>query len=118
MIAKDSAEPLYGQRVMVDIIDNTARDDPTRSWFLVPRSSSPQGGWKTITYADGANAINRLAHIITETSGRPAEGSFPTLAYIGPSDVRYFIFTFGCIKAGYKVQSPLAPDTGLTLTFH
>ena len=54
---------------MVDIIDNTARNDPTRPWFLVPRSSSPQGGWKPITYADGANAINRLAHIITETSG-------------------------------------------------
>ena len=101
-----AAKPAYGRRVMTDIIDGNARSDPTRPWLFVPRSSSPKDGWKPVTYGDGANAINRVAHKIVANMGVPAEGSFPTIAYIGPSDVRYIMFMFGAVKAGYKVSIP------------
>lgn len=105
-----AVKPPYGRRVMTSIIDGHARNDPSRPWMFVPRSSSPKGGWKPVTYADGANAINRVAHKIVDTLGRP-DGSFPTVAYIGPTDIRYIIFMFGALKAGYKVASlpPLPP---------
>lgn len=104
---ESTVKPPYGRRVMTDIIDNNAKHDPTRPWIFVPRSSSPNGGWKPITFADGANAINRVAHKIVDSLGRPANGSWPTIAYIGPNDVRYIMFMFGAIKAGYKVCSHL-----------
>ena len=99
-------EPPYGQRPMVTIIDKIAKNNPTRPWIYVPRSSSPADGWKPITYSDGANAINRIAHMMVGSMGSPAAGSWPTVAYIGPNDMRYIIFMFGAIKAGYKVLSP------------
>ena len=101
-----AVKPPYGHRVLTDILDNNAMQDPTRPWIFVPRSSSPKGGWKSITFADGANAINRVAHKIVDTSGRPAAGSWPTISYIGPNDIRYLIFMFASIKAGYQVPSP------------
>ncbi|KAM0256172.1 hypothetical protein ACHAQJ_005151 [Trichoderma viride] len=32
----------------------------------------------------------------------PQEESFPTLAYIGPNDIRYLIIMLACMKAGHK----------------
>lgn len=104
-----AVKPPYGHRVMTDIIDNNAKHNPTRPWIYVPGSTNPKDGWKPITFADGANAINRVAHKIVEASGPSAYGTWPTIAYIGPNDIRYIIFMFGAIKAGYQVRSPNSP---------
>lgn len=107
-MADTEPKPAYGQRLMTSIIDDHAANDPTRPWLFTPRTSEPKDGWEPITYAAGANAINRVAHKIIETSGRPPKDEFPTIAYIGPNDFRYIIFLFGAIKAGYQVRNPLA----------
>lgn len=53
-----------------------------------------------------ANAVNRCAHRIVDICGKPEEGSFPTIAYIGPNDARYIVMMIACVKAGYKVSNP------------
>lgn len=50
-----------------------------------------------------ANAINRCAHRVVELFGKPEENSFPTIAYLGTSDIRYTVTMMACAKAGYKV---------------
>ncbi|KAK1976536.1 thioester reductase domain-containing protein [Colletotrichum cereale] len=96
------AKPQYGRRLIPQIIDETARSEPDREFLSVPRSSDPRDGWRPITFKQMANAVNRVARRIVEKRGAPEPGSFPTLAYIGPSDARYMVIVVACIKAGYK----------------
>ncbi|KAL2146404.1 hypothetical protein VTI28DRAFT_4157 [Corynascus sepedonium] len=95
-------EPRYGNRLLVNIIDERAETEPSREWVSVPVSSDPNDGWKKITYQQAANAVNCVAHKLVSSTGRPKEGEFPTVAYIGPNDVRYIVFALGAIKAGYQ----------------
>ncbi|KAK0610810.1 hypothetical protein B0T14DRAFT_593567 [Immersiella caudata] len=92
----------YGRRLILNIIDERAYETPVREWIAVPRTSNPKDGWKVITYAQVANAINRVAHKLVATSGLPKKGEFPTVAFIGPNDVRYLVFVLGAVRAGYQ----------------
>jgi hypothetical protein len=92
----------YGQRLVINVIDQTAAADPGREWLSIPRSSEPEDGWRVVTFGEFANAINRIAQRMLEVCGVPAPNSFPTIAYIGPSDVRYAIIIAAAVKAGYK----------------
>lgn len=94
--------PKYGKRLLVNIVDERARSDPDREWVSVPKTSDPKDGWKKITYAQAANAVNRVAHKLTDTTGRPDKGEFRTVAYLGHNDVRYLVFALGAVKAGYQ----------------
>ncbi|KAL2161080.1 hypothetical protein VTH06DRAFT_8793 [Thermothelomyces fergusii] len=92
----------YGKRLLVNIVDERAQAEPDREWVSIPTSSDPRDGWKKITYRQAADAVNRVAHKLASTTGRPKEGEFPTVAYIGPNDVRYVVFALGAVKAGYQ----------------
>lgn len=92
----------YGKRLLVHIVDERAENEPDREWVSIPESSDPKDGWKKVTYKQAANAINRVAHKLVNSTGQPAKGEFPTVAYIGPNDVRYLVFALGAVKAGYK----------------
>lgn len=92
----------YGRRLIVNIVDERARDEPEKEWISIPRTSNPKDGWKKITYAQAANGINRVAHKLASSTGVPKTGEFPTVAYIGPNDVRYLVFVLGAVKAGYQ----------------
>ncbi|KAH7635497.1 hypothetical protein B0T09DRAFT_405537 [Sordaria sp. MPI-SDFR-AT-0083] len=94
--------PPYGRRLILDIIKERAHNEPDREWMSVPRSSDPKDGWKIVTYLDAYNGINRIAHKLTRVCGAPAPNSFPTVAYIGPNDVRYHVFALGAVKAGFQ----------------
>ncbi|KAB5562844.1 hypothetical protein GE09DRAFT_1172045 [Coniochaeta sp. 2T2.1] len=102
MNEQQKTKPQYGRRLLVNILDDVARKDPQRTWLMIPRSGHTSDGWKPVTFKTAANAINRIARKLTEIMGTPAKGQFPTIAYIGPSDVRYVIIMFGAVKAGYK----------------
>ncbi|GAB1316824.1 Polyketide synthase phosphopantetheine-binding domain-containing protein [Madurella fahalii] len=92
----------YGKRLLVHIVDDRAQSDPGREWVSIPKTSSPEDGWKKITYQQAANAVNRVAHKLVGSTGKPENGEFPTVAYLGPNDVRYLVFTLGAVKAGYQ----------------
>lgn len=94
----------YGKRLVPNIIDQVASQDPDRECIQIPRSSVASDGWRIITWKDLANGVNRCAHKIVELFGKPEEGSFPTIAYIGVNDARYLILLIAASKAGYKVS--------------
>ena len=97
------AQPEYGRRLMVNLLDERAATEPDREWISVPKTDDPADGWKPITYAQGAKSVNQLAHKIANfTHHSPVEGDFPTIAFIGPNDIRYLVFVLAAVKTGYK----------------
>lgn len=103
-VHQDKETPAYGQRLPLHIIDERAEKEPDREWLSIPRSSDPVDGWEKITYRQAAKAINRVAHTITSLAGQAEPGEFPTIAYLGLNDSRYFTFMYGAVKAGYKAS--------------
>lgn len=100
----DHPKPTYGQRVIVHVVDQYAINEPGKVFAYAPVSSDPKDGWKHITYKELSNAVNYLAHELVQRAKErgPQEEDFPTVAYIGPSDVCYAIFMLACIKAHHK----------------
>ncbi|MCJ1250943.1 hypothetical protein MMC30_008172 [Trapelia coarctata] len=90
----------YGRRLIAHIIDKRAQDSPDSVFFSLQRSADPKNGFQDIGYGQLASAINQAARWIEKTLGKSK--NFDTLAYIGPSDLRYVILTVATQKAGYK----------------
>ncbi|KAL1863038.1 putative NRPS-like protein biosynthetic cluster [Diaporthe australafricana] len=102
-VANLSSTP-YGKRLLPTLIDEVSIQDPNRECFQIPRSSEPSDGWRILTWKDMANAVNRCAHRIVELCGTPEKDSFPTIAYLGPNDVRYIVLMIAAVKAGYTAM--------------
>ncbi|KAM4066274.1 AMP-binding enzyme [Hirsutella rhossiliensis] len=91
----------YGNRLLVSLIDEIAAAEPSRAFVFVPRCSEPDKGWKPITFKEISNAVNYVANDIrSKLKNHPLQDHLPTVAYIGPSDVRYAIIMLACVKAG------------------
>lgn len=104
---KESAAKMFlggecGKRLIPNVIDETARQTPDLECMSIPRSTDPCDGWKPVTWAQVANAVNYVANMLITQNGHPVPGKFPTVAYIGLEDPRYPIFVVGAIKAGYQ----------------
>ncbi|KAK7968053.1 uncharacterized protein PG986_002330 [Apiospora aurea] len=100
--ANEAAGPQYGRRLIPNVIDQLARDEPDREAFQIPRSQNPQDGWTSVTFRQYADAISLQAHEIVKSCGKAPDGAFPTLAYIGSQDARYVVFLVSAVKAGYQ----------------
>ncbi|TDZ49706.1 Non-canonical non-ribosomal peptide synthetase FUB8 [Colletotrichum trifolii] len=97
-----SPQMAYENRTLPAIIDDRAANEPMRESCSIPRTSNPRDGWRPVTYKEFANAIDYMTHFILRNCGSPGKDSFPTIAYIGPNDIRYCIMMIAAIKAGYK----------------
>lgn len=94
--------PVRRKQLLNNIVDDLAKVRPGTIYAEVPRSAtSYEEGYRKISYANFANAINGLAHWLYDNLG-PAE-NFPTVAYIGPNDFRYNALMLAAVKVGYKV---------------
>ncbi|CAG8951052.1 hypothetical protein HYFRA_00006450, partial [Hymenoscyphus fraxineus] len=90
------------KETLTNIVDFTARRSPQALYAEYPISpTSYEAGYHKINYKTLANAVNGFAWYLHGTLG-PGE-NFPTLAYIGPNDMRYNAFVLGAVKAGYKM---------------
>lgn len=99
-----ASSPEFGRRLIIDVIENYAINEPSRPFVYEPVSEDPKDGWKSISYQQLSNAINHLAHELVERkiARGQTDDDFPTVGYIGPNDVRYAIVMFACIKAHHK----------------
>lgn len=88
---RTTANDAYGKRLIPHIIDHKASEEPQKECFQIACSSLPQDGWRTITFRQFANAINKCCHLIIAQCGQPKRDTFPTIAYIGPNDARYLV---------------------------
>lgn len=95
-------KPSCEGRLVVDIVDEVAASDPSRPFIYTPRTNKPEDGWEPISYGELANAVNHVARLIAATVKRDSLEDFPTIAYVGPSDVRYPVVMLASIKAGCK----------------
>lgn len=96
-------------RLIPNIVDQFAQDEPDKLFAELPISHTDfTAGFRPITYAALANAVNGVAWWLTETLG-PAGTNFPTVAYVGLNDMCNNLLIIGAVKAGYKMlfTSPL-----------
>jgi len=91
-----------GERLLPVLIDDIARTDPERTFAAVPKSANPEDGFEDISYYNLSTAISRCSWWIEENIGQSTD--FEPLAYIGPLDLLYHVFTFAAIKTGHKVE--------------
>ncbi|KAH0085498.1 acetyl-CoA synthetase-like protein, partial [Aureobasidium melanogenum] len=110
--------PEYGTKLLPTLVDEIATTTPNRVYASVPKDDADMSkGFKDVTYADFARAIDALSWWLEETLGK-ADGTFPTFAYFGPRDLGYAIVVVAAAKVGRKVllASHLAsPDAHLLL---
>lgn len=95
MIEELVPESLFcGERTVLDTIDALAADHPERTWARYPRSQEAfeKAELISVSFAALSNAINRLAWYLD--TQLPERRDLDTIAYVGPSDVRYYIL--GC----------------------
>ncbi|RFU75191.1 nrps-like enzyme [Trichoderma arundinaceum] len=97
-------KPQYGRRLLVNVVDGYAAHESERTFIYQPNSSNPKDGFRPITFGEVSNAVNYLAHELLQQAQKNIypNDSFPTIAYIGPSDIRYAIIMLACIKAHCK----------------
>ena len=91
----------YGRRLIPHLIDERAQNGWEQPFTSIPRSSDPSDGFRDISYRQFANAINHCARWMQQNLAKSSDSN--TIAYTGPSDIRYGILTIAAIKTGYKV---------------
>ena len=101
-LSKDRAREILAITLLPNLIDEIASTEPDAVYAEYPAdNASYEAGFKTLTYAQLANAVNGTARWLTQTLG--PGNNCETLAYLGTSDARYVFAFVGAIKAGYKV---------------
>lgn len=83
--AMESVVNDYGRRLLPIVVETAAQKNPDRIAYSFPITNNPSKGFHEITNQVYANGVNRLAWWIEENFGKPRDGVFPTIGYIGPS---------------------------------
>ncbi|KAI0547105.1 male sterility protein-domain-containing protein [Xylaria curta] len=96
--------PNYGQRLVPNIIDDVAQNEPSRVFASIPVSEDLSDGYLDVTYRTIANAINRASWWLSENLG--LANTSEVFSYMGPNDLRYSIFLVAAIKCGYQMMIP------------
>lgn len=94
-----------GQRLISQLIDSLAENDPKRRFCIAPKGPELSDGVRTVSIQELARAVNSLAWWIETHVGKGSPLQPPTIAYIGSQDIRYIIVVVACQKVGYKVGS-------------
>ena len=99
----DSTSPDFGHRLLHVTIDEIAEETPDRTWASIPKSNNLSEGYRDVSFAMFANAINRLSWFLKSNLG-PGLTRFRTVAYIGLPDMRYHVMSMAAAKTQLKVS--------------
>jgi hypothetical protein len=96
-----------GERTITGTIDNIASSTPDKIWARYPATPDDfqAGIFQDVTFSSLANAINNVAWLLDASF--PQREPLETLAYNGPSDVRYYIIACAACKCHMKVMAKL-----------
>lgn len=100
-MSKFQADMPPGRRLLLPLLERIAQTDPERVYASIPKTNYLKDGYTDVTYHELARAVHRAAGWLEDTFGRSS--TFETLAYIGLSDIRYFILVLAAPYVGYKV---------------
>ena len=96
--------PIPQPRLIPDVVSERAKNAPKSIWAAIPKSPTDASvGYEDITFARFNYGITRAARWLLETLGPQDPRPSQALAYIGPPDTRYIIFTIAAIKTGFQV---------------
>jgi acyl-CoA synthetase (AMP-forming)/AMP-acid ligase II len=90
-------------RLLVNVIEEKAHWTPCHTYMRYPPKNWEREGYRTITWSQYADAIDKVAHWLDAELGTMTEND--TIAYSGPNDPRYAILVPATIKTGRKVGS-------------
>ena len=107
----------YGNRLLPQLVDGFAEDEPGKLIGLIAKSSDISEGFTKVTFKDLSNAVNHIAWWIQTRIG-PAQGR--TISYMvrrlpskdkstssreqGVTDFRYTVMELASIKCGHTVS--------------
>ncbi|KAJ6028558.1 NRPS-like enzyme [Penicillium herquei] len=99
MASLDTSDLDPRTQLIPNLVDHYAATKPDALYAEYPTNPmSYDDGYIKINWKAFANAINGIAHWLTETLG-PGNGE--VLCYVGPNDLRYPALVLGAVKAGY-----------------
>lgn len=90
---------------MVAVVDNLAREHPTRLVCKAPNGPRVADGFSSVEVEALSKAVDSTAWLIAESFG--ASDKNEALLYLGDNDIRYLLFVVACQKAGFKVSCSL-----------
>lgn len=97
------SQPSFGSRLLPQVVDDLAINDPERVFATISSSSNLEAGFRNVTMKEVASAVDALTWWL---EGRIGESStFETLAYMGLPDLRYALVFLAAVKCGYKVTT-------------
>jgi hypothetical protein len=93
-----------GERTIPGTIDTIASKTPQKIWSRYPATPEDfqAGSLQDVTFSSLANAVNNMAWLLDASF--PQREPFETLAYNGPSDIRYYIIACAACKCSMKVE--------------
>ena len=94
-----------GERTIPGTIDDIAAKTPNKIWARYPATPDEfqAGVFQDVTFSSLANAVNNMAWLLDASF--PQREPFETLAYSGPSDIRYYIIACAACKCSMKVMA-------------
>ncbi|KAJ5765091.1 hypothetical protein N7520_004650 [Penicillium odoratum] len=108
----EGADEYRGQRLLPHVIDYYAHHEPDRVFASICKSGSPDNGFEDITMRSMATAVNYMAWWLSKNLKKGSKRR--TLAYIGPSDLRYTVIFVAAIKCRWRTFF-LSPRNPITL---
>lgn len=92
-------------RLLPHVVSDIIASEPSKIWGSIPvNPHTTSDGYEDITYKRFSYAVDRAAWWIRSEFEQSKLRPFEPLAYMGPSDARYIIFTLAAIKAGFQVS--------------
>ncbi|CAK46842.1 hypothetical protein CBS115989_1281 [Aspergillus niger] len=95
-------EKFRGHRLLPDILDYYAHDEPDRVFAAIPKTKSVTDGFKDISVKKMATAVDHMAWWLERAFDGVSRKT--TLAYIGPPDLRYPILLLALMKCGWNAM--------------
>ena len=93
----------YGNRTLLETFDYIAWNIPEQVFVAVPISSSPDDGFRDVTYNEVGKAVDAFADEVERKYG--TSNNFATSLFIGGSfDLRYALAFFAFQKLGFKAR--------------
>jgi acyl-CoA synthetase (AMP-forming)/AMP-acid ligase II len=83
------------------MINERASATPERTYAIIPKSESLQDGFRNFTYKQLARAVDKMSWWLDDNLGKST--NLDTIAYMGPSDLRYTFLYIAALKTHRKV---------------
>lgn len=95
---------LPGMELFVRRIDDNAKTQPDHVLLRFPKGPDwEREGYQSLNWRQYADGINKIAYWLDETLGASVDND--TIAYSGPSDLRYGILHAAAVKTNRRVST-------------